>query len=161
MPGLNPFSTDDFATFFDPDDAFVPEHLPDPIGFLLDQDVLEGTDHVEFHAITHAVFESRGVYDMTFGYNLAELNLDHRHPNAGYRYARERENPRIIRAAFTPTTSFCPQAHTLTIGSFRAWNGLRDDYPYDRVRVRIDEMHHNSEAINAEIRNREEDFTEM
>jgi len=71
---------------------------------------------------------------MTFNYNLARLNLDTRHTGAGYRYAVERDDAddaveaedidRVLRAEFTPTTLFCPQTHTLTIGSFRAWNGL-------------------------------------
>jgi len=91
---------------------------------------------------------------MTFNYNLARLNLDTRHTSAGYRYADERDDAidavesedidRVLRAEFTPTTPFCPQTHTLTIGSFRAWNGLADRHEYDLVRVRAAPMHHQS-----------------
>ena len=151
MRGLNPFGGGDGDDLFDPYDAFVPKHLPEPGGFLTDHDVLVDDDHVEFHTIARDVFEQRGVYDMTFGYNLARLNLDHRHPHAGFRYARERDSPSIVRAVFTPTTPFCPQAHTLVTGSFRAWNGLEGNYDYELVRVRVDDMHHNSEAINADL----------
>jgi len=85
------------------------------------------------------------------------LNLDTRHENAGYRYAVEEPDAadaiddesvdRVLRAEFTPTTPFCPQTHTLTIGSFRAWNGLSDRHEYDLVRVRPTPMHQQSEAI--------------
>ena len=57
----------------------------------------------------------------------------------------------MLRAEFTPTTPFCPQTHTLTIGSFRAWNGLTERHEYDLVRVRAAPMHHQSEAINEQI----------
>jgi len=98
---------------------------------------------------------------MTFNYNLARLNLDTRHKNAGYRYAVERDDASdaleskdidcVLRAEFTPTTPFCPQTHTLTIGSFRAWNGLVDRHEYDLVRVRAAPMHHQSRAINEQL----------
>lgn len=97
---------------------------------------------------------------MTFDYNLARLNLDTRHTDAGYRYAAEREDvadaleeglDRVLNAEFTPTTPFCPQTHTLTIGSFRAWNGLADRHEYDLVRVRAAPMHRQSEAINERL----------
>lgn len=98
---------------------------------------------------------------MTFNYNLARLNLDTRHKNAGYRYAIERENTdnviaadgvnNILRAEFTPTTPFCPQTHTLTIGSFRAWNGLASRHEYDLIRVRAAPMHHQSTVINDQL----------
>ena len=158
MRGLNPFGGGDEEDFFDAVEAFVPENLPEPSGFLTDHEILVDDDHVDFHRIACDVFEQRGVYDMTFGYNLARLNLDRRHPNAGYRYARERKNPKIVRSVFTPTTPFCPQAHTLATGSFRAWNGLRENYEYDLVRVRVDDMHHDSDGINKDLTEREELF---
>ncbi|ELZ61003.1 hypothetical protein C467_01973 [Halorubrum hochstenium ATCC 700873] len=88
------------------------------------------------------------VYDMTFDCNLARLNLDTRHEDAGFRYAVERGDApdtadavaaedaavgadRVLRAESTPTTAFCPQTHTLTVGAFRAWNGLADRHEYD------------------------------
>ncbi|MFB6233567.1 MAG: hypothetical protein ABEH61_04845 [Haloarculaceae archaeon] len=145
-----PFGDDDGANF-DAIDAFVPEHLPEPDAFLDGHDVLTGDDHVAFHTLTRELFEERGVYDMTFDYNLARLNLDPRHPNAGYRYADESGDSGVLRAEFTPTTPFCPQTHTLTIGSFRAWNGLADRHDYNLVRVRSHPMHHDSEAINEQL----------
>lgn len=95
---------------------------------------------------------------MTFNYNLARLNLDTRHEDAGYRYAEESDHPDILRAKFTPTTPFCPQTHTLTIGSFRAWNGLIDRHPYELVRVRVADMHHQSDSINEYLRRYETEF---
>lgn len=85
---------------------------------------------------------------MTFDCNLARLNLDTRHEDAGFRYAVERGDApdtadavaaedaavgadRVLRAESTPTTAFCPQTHTLTVGAFRAWNGLADRHEYD------------------------------
>jgi hypothetical protein len=109
---------------------------------------------------------------MTFGYNLARLNLDSRHEDAGYRYAVESDDvvevpdasipadPTVLRAEFTPTTPFCPQTHTLTIGSFRAWNGLRNRHEFDLVRVRAAEMHHQATAINDRLVSLEEAFLE-
>jgi hypothetical protein len=141
--GLSPFASDDV---FDPDDAFVPEHLPDPGPFLEGHRVLKGEEHVAFHAVTHDVFEERTVYDATFGYNLARLNLDARHEDAGYRYAEESSD--VLHAEFTPTTEFCPQTDTLTLGSFRAWNGLRDRHDYDLVRVRVSPMHQQAPLVN-------------
>lgn len=140
---------------FDSYEEFVPGNIPTP-GDFLDADgfeVLEGDAHTEFHRTTRDLFEERKVYDMTFGYNLARLNLDHRHPDAGYRYA---ENGKVLRAEFTPTTEFCPQSHTLAIGSFRAWNGLSERHPYDLVAVRIADMHHNSDVINGRMQEVEE-----
>ncbi len=52
------------------------------------------------------LFDERGVYDVTFGYNLARLNLDRRHPDAGFRYAEDRDDPSVLLAEFTPTTRF-------------------------------------------------------
>jgi len=66
----------------------------------------------------------------------------------------------VLRAEFTPTTPFCPQTHTLTIGSFRAWNGLSDRHEYDLVRVRAAPMHHQSEAINEQLAELETTFLE-
>ena len=143
----SPFGADE--GLFDDYDAFVPAHLPEPGRFLEGHDVLTGDDHVSFHRRTRECFEERGVYDMTFDYNLARLNLDTRHPSAGYRYAEETGDSAVLRAEFTPTTPFCPQADTLTVGSFRAWNGLADHHGYDLVRVRIaEDSHHGYGEIN-------------
>ena len=87
MFGFSDVGSDDEG--FDLEDEFVPEHLPEPGPFLTDHDVLTGDDHLAFHRVTRECFEERGVYDMTFGYNLARLNRDRRHPDAGYRYAEE------------------------------------------------------------------------
>jgi hypothetical protein len=132
--------------------TFVPEDLPEPGQFLDGHGVLTGEDHVSFHELTRDLFEERGVYDMTFGYNLAQLNLDTRHPDAGYRYAVDAESDQsVLRAEFTPTTAFCPQSDTLTKGSFRAWNGSSETHEYDLVCVRVDEMHQRSAEINGEL----------
>lgn len=157
MPGFpSPFGSDG-SDPFDRYDEFTPDTIPDPQRFLDGHDVLTGKDHVAFHRLTRELFEERKVYDMTFDYNLARLNLDTRHTNAGYRYAEDRDADdaidndsvdRILRAEFTPTTPFCPQTHTLTIGSFRAWNGLSNRHEYDLLRVRTAPMHHHSDAIN-------------
>ncbi|MFC3959264.1 hypothetical protein [Halovivax cerinus] len=181
----NPFARGDDGGLFDDYDEFVPDTIPQPGPFLAGLSVLSGDDHLAFHRLTRDLFEERGVYDMTFNYNLARLNLDSRHPDAGYRYARERLDPAalvdavetsgdgddsphhddrchledsfpagelsVLRAEFTPTTPFCPQCHTLAIGSFRAWNGLADRHEYDLVRVRAHPMHHKSESINEEL----------
>jgi len=145
---------------FDDYDEFRPSHLPEPGPYLEGHDVLVDGDHVAFHRTTRDVFEERSVYDMTFGYNLARLNLDTRHPNAGYRYARETDEPSVLRAEFTPTTPFCPQTHTLLIGSFRAWNGLPDRHEFDLVRVRAAPMHHQSEAVNGRLESLEASYRE-
>jgi hypothetical protein len=126
---------------------------------------------------------------MTFGYNLARLNNDPRHPGAGYRYAVEDldatdsldsdafdadaadrdaldtdavagDEPRVLRAEFTPTTAFCPQSDTLTRGTFRAWNGLVDRHEFDLVRVRVAPMHQRAVAINGELKQLETAFPE-
>jgi hypothetical protein len=155
----SPFGgTSDDSGLFDEYDEFVPEHLPGPGAFLEGHRVLAGDEHVAFHEITREVFEERTVYDMTFNYNLARLNLDTRHKDAGYRYAEERNDSSVIRAEFTPTTPFCPQTHTLTIGSFRAWNGLSDIHDYDLVRVRAARMHHQSDAINDQLEELEDQY---
>jgi len=153
----SPFGGDD-GGLFDAYDEFVPADLPEPGPFLAGHDVLEGREHVMFHRLTRELFEERKVYDMTFNYNLARLNLDTRHTGAGYRYAEEVEDATVLRAEFTPTTPFCPQTHTLTMGSFRAWNGLSDRHEYDLVRVRAAPMHHQSEAINEQLAELEEKY---
>jgi hypothetical protein len=170
MPSIpSPFGKDD-DSLFDSYDEFVPDHNPMPNRFLEGHDVLAGSEHVAFHRLTRELFEERKVYDMTFNYNLARLNLDTRHKNAGYRYAVEDPSAdntideegvdRILRAEFTPTTPFCPQTHTLTIGSFRAWNGLSDRHEYDLVRVRPAPMHHQSEAISDQLAELEQKYLE-
>ncbi|MFB6352849.1 MAG: hypothetical protein ABEJ92_02070 [Halobacteriales archaeon] len=155
----SPFSAAD-DELFDPPDAYVPENLPAAGEFLEDHDVLEGDDHVAVHRTAAELFEERGVYDMTFGYNLAQLNLDRRHPDAGFRYAEDADDPSVLWAAFTPTTPFCPQAHTLAQGAFRAWNGLVDRHDYDLVRVRVAGMHHASDDTNDQLAGMEERFLE-
>lgn len=89
-------------------DEFVPEYIPASGEFLEGHHVLTGENHVAFQEITCELFEEPKVYDMTFNYNLARLNLDTRHKNGGYRYAEERDDPSVLRAAFTPTTLSCP-----------------------------------------------------
>ncbi|WP_132056816.1 hypothetical protein [Halorussus amylolyticus] len=149
MPIPRPFATADADDeTFDGYDEFVLAHLPDPGPFLDGADVLTGDDHVAFHRLTRDIFEERGVYDATFGYNLARLNLDSRHPNAGFRYAVAPDDARVLLAEFTPTTEFCPQSDSLTKGSFRAWNGLADRHEYDRVSVAVAPLHHDSTRIN-------------
>jgi hypothetical protein len=161
MSGLSPFGGggSDDATF-DEDGEFVPEHLPEPGTFLDGHDVLAGDDHVAVHDIARDLFEERGVYDMTFGYNLARLNVDTRHPGAGFRYAEEADDPAVLRAEFTPTTAFCPQTHTLTVGAFRAWNGLAERHDYEIVRIRAAPMHQESDAVNEQLRSLEAEYRE-
>jgi hypothetical protein len=160
MPGFpSPFRASEEA-LFDSYDKCVPAHIPEPGAFLEDHLVLDGGHHRAFHRLTREIFEERTVYDMTFNYNLARLNLDTRHPNAGYRYAEEADDQSILRAEFTPTTPFCPQTHTLTTGSFRAWNGLSARHAYDLVRVRADRMHHQSAQINDQLISIEERYRE-
>ncbi|MFC7324285.1 hypothetical protein ACFQMF_06785 [Halorubrum rutilum] len=132
---------------FDDPDEFVPEHVPEPGAFLTDHDVLAGEDHVAVHRHARDAFEEYGVYDATFGYNLARLNLDPRHPDAGFRYAEEADDPTTLRAEFTPTTRFCPQAEPLAVGAFRAFDAV-GDHGYDLVRVRVDPSLNGSEAVN-------------
>jgi hypothetical protein len=162
MPGFpSPFGggSDDEGLFTDSEE-FNPEYSPEPDQFLEYHALLTGDEHIAFHQISETVFEERGVYDMTFGYNLAQLNRDTRHPNAGYRYAEDADDSSILRAEFTPTTPFCPQSDTLTKGSFRAWNGLRDHHEYNLVRVRVADMHHRSEEINETLEGMEQEFRE-
>ncbi|WP_416841287.1 hypothetical protein [Haloferax sp. DFSO52] len=158
MVGLSsPFGGSD-TDLFDGYDEFVPEHIPEPGAFLDGHRVLTNDEHVTFHELTRELFEERTVYDMTFNYNLARLNLDTRHESAGFRYAEDADDPAVLWAEFTPTTAFCPQSHTLNIGSFRAWNGLTDRHDYDLVRVRLSEMHHQSSTINERLEELEEEF---
>lgn len=103
------FGSTDSDETFDEYDEFVPAHIPSPGPFLDGHHVLEGDDHCTFHELTRDLFDARTVYDMTFNYNLARLNLDARHENAGFRYAEEVGDPTVLRAEFTPTTPFCPQ----------------------------------------------------
>jgi hypothetical protein len=46
----------------------------------------------------------------------------------------------------------------LTVGAFRAWNGLSDRHEYDIVRVRVDPMHHQSTQINDKLQRLETEF---
>lgn len=158
MSFLSGIRGDDSNSGFDPRDSFVTERLPDPGEFLDGYEVLTGREHATFHRLTQSLFDERGVYDVTFGYNLARLNQDHRHPDAGFRYAREVEDANVLRAEFTPTTAFCPQSDTLMTGAFRAWNGLDDRHEYDLVRVRVASMHHQHESINEKLRDFETQF---
>ena len=161
MPFPSPFSgSDESGAMFDEWDVFVPEHLPEPGPFLEGHDVLTGEAHVAFRATTREVFEARGVYDATFGYNLARLDLDTRHPDAGFRYAEERDDPSVLRAEFTPTTRFCPGSEALVKGSFRAWNGLADEHDYDLVRVRVAPTHDEAERIDGALARLEEAYRE-
>lgn len=150
----------DGETDFGDETAFEPEYIPEPGSFLLGHDVLDGQRHVQFHQLTAEIFEERGVYDMTFGYNLAKLNRDTRHTEAGYRYAVDSEDSSVLRAEFSPTTEFCPQSDTLTKGSFRAWNALSDRHEYDLVRVRVAETHQQSEAVNETLAEMERQYEE-
>ncbi|MFC6717500.1 hypothetical protein ACFQGT_04560 [Natrialbaceae archaeon GCM10025810] len=148
------------GTGFDDWETFDPDHVPEPGPFLEGHDVLEGEDHVAFHRVTRDLFEERGVYDATFGYNLAKLNLDRRHPDAGFRYAVDADDPSVLRAEFTPTTEFCPQADALVRGSFRAWNGLSEEHDYDEVRVRVHPSHYQADPLNDSLDRLEAEFHE-
>lgn len=163
---MNPFAPDQSSTAgtdrdidgFDNWDAFAPEHVPESGPFLEGHAVLTGDDHAAFHRLTRALFEERGVYDATFGYNLARLNLDRRHSDAGFRYAVDADDPSVLRAEFTPTTEFCPAADALIKGAFRAWNGLADRHEYDLVRVRVHPSHHQADALDASLERLEERY---
>lgn len=165
---MNPFTSSGTSTTdaaggtsgFDPWDAFVPDHVPAPGPFLEDHDVLTGDDHAAFHRLTRTLFEERGVYDATFGYNLARLNQDQRHPDAGFRYAVDADDPTVLRAEFTPTTEFCPQADALIKGSFRAWNALADRHEYELVRVRVHPSHQQAESLDAALERLEDRYLE-
>lgn len=157
MPGIPSLGGSDT---FDEQDTFVPEHLPQPGAFLDDAEVLTGEEHVEIHRMAREVFEERGVYDVTFGYNLAKLNRDTRHPDAGFRYARDPDDPAVLRAEFTPTTEFCPQGDSLAIGAFRAFNGESDAHEFDLVAVRVDEMLNESALVNQRLEALEQHYDE-
>lgn len=122
--------------------------------------MLTGQRHGAFHQLTAELFEERGVYNITFGYNLAKLNRDTRHPNARYRYAVDVEDSTVLRAEFSPTTEFCPQTDTLTKGSFRAWNGNPERHEFDIARVRAAESHQQSEAVNEALAEMEAQYRE-
>lgn len=141
-------------------DEFVPSTVPEPGWFLSDHDVLTDDEHIRFHQTTRDIFEEVKLYDVSFDYNLARLNLDTRHPNAGFRYAVEAASESTLRAEFTPKTQFCPQSLTITKASFRAWNGLPARHDYDLVRVRVDRMHHKAGAINDILRQQEKAYLE-
>lgn len=154
MVGYTPFGGPEF----DDENAFVQEHLPEPGSFLKSADILTGDRHVAVHTMTRELFEERTVYDPTFGYNLARLNEDPRHSDAGYRYA---EDDGTLRAEFTPTTPFCPQTATLAVASFRAWNGLDERHGYELVRVRIAPMHNRSAAVNDRIEALKQEYRKL
>ena len=143
---------------FDAPEEFVSENVPAPGYFLDGHAVLAGDAHVAVHEESRDRFERFGVYDATFGYNLAKLNRDHRHPEAGFRYGIDPERPDVLRVEFTPTTEFCPQSTTLTRGVFRAWNAT--DSAFRLVSVRVDPMHQRSEATNDRLRELEAHYEE-
>lgn len=145
---MNPFGGSEPE--FDPVDAFVTEHVPEPGPFLREHDVLVGDDHVAVHRHVAAAFEEHGVYDATFGYNLARLNRDPRHPDAGFRYAEDRSDATTLRAEFTPTTAFCPQAEPLAVGAYRALDAA-GRHGYERVLVRVDEALNGSDDVNERL----------
>mgnify|MGYP000070016790 CR=1 FL=1 len=134
---------------FDTYGEFVPSNIPDPGSHLTDHAVLEGEKHIEIHRTVRDIFEERGVYDTTFGYNLAKLNLDQRHPDAGFRYAVEDDE--VLHVEFTPTTAFCPQGEVLTTAASRALNDLGDQHGFEEVEVRIADLHQHSNAINEQL----------
>jgi hypothetical protein len=150
----NPLGGDADDETFDPEDAFVPDHLPEPGPFLAEARVLEGDEHVAVHAAAREAFGERGVFDATFGYNLAKLNRDRRHPDAGLRYGEAADG--TLRVEFTPTTAFCPQGDSLARGIDRALNADGADHGYPAVAVRIRETHDRAGAINASLADREE-----
>ena len=170
MPGIPSLGGD--PDTFDEQGAFVPDHVPDPGPFLQSEAVLSGDEHIDVHAVAREVFEQRGVYDVTFGYNLAKLNRDTRHEGAGFRYAEETDpnsgpaaeldaaDPSVLRAEFTPTTEFCPQGDSLAIGAFRAFNLESERHGYDLVRVRVDEMHQDSRTLNTKLQSLEDEYAE-
>jgi hypothetical protein len=170
MPGYpSPFGKDD-DSLFDSYDELVPNHNPVLDRILEGHDVLAGSNHIAFHPLTRELFEERKVYDITFNYYLARLNLNTRHKNGGYPYAVEDRDAkdaiddesvdRVLREEFTPTTPFSPPTHTLTIGSFRAWNGLSERHEYDLVRVQYSRIHHQSEAISDQLAELEQPYLE-
>lgn len=151
--------SDDEETF-DEQGTFNEENVPEVGPFIEDHDVLAGRDHIEIHAHAREAFEQYGVYDATFGYNLARLNLDRRHPDAGLRYARDADDPSVLRVEFTPTTPFCPQSESLTRGTFRALTATADHATYESVQVRVHPMHNTADGINDALRRGEEQYAE-
>ena len=145
---------------FDGEDEFVPSNIPDPGPFIVGQSILTGDEHVTIHDHARDAFQKFGVYDATFGYNLARLNLDRRHPDAGLRYAWDVADSDVLRVEFTPTTPFCPQSESLTKGTFRALTATRDRGDYETVRVRVHPMHNAADGINESLRQGEERFVE-
>ena len=134
----------------------MPESLPHSGPFPTDNDILMGADHLAFHRFARSLFETRGVYDMTFGYNLARLNIDRRHQDAGFRCARQDDDDRsVLRAEFTPTRAFCPQSDTLTTGAMRAFNRETGRHEHDVVRVRVAPMHNEATGINRKLKQQE------
>ena len=160
MVGLSPFGGGSDDAAFGEYDEVASENLPEPGPFLAEENVLMGEAHTAVHETARDLFEERGVYDATFGYNLARLNLDTRHPAAGFRYAEEADDSSVLRAEFTPTTEFCPQSHALTVAAFRAWNGLAERHGYELVRVRTAPMHQESDVVNEQLRSLEETYRE-
>ncbi|MFB6233864.1 MAG: hypothetical protein ABEH81_02060 [Halopenitus sp.] len=152
------FGGDGGTVEFDDPGTFVPGTVPAPGLFLDGHAVLDGDAHVAVHEESRDRFERFGVYDATFGYNLAKLNRDTRHPEAGFRYGVDPERPDVLRVEFTPTTAFCPQSTTLTRGVFRAWNAT--DSAFRLVSVRVDPMHQRSEATNDRLRELEAHYEE-
>ena len=136
---------------FDPIGTFVPENIPEIGDHLEAHDVLDGDRHIAVHQCARDLYETFGVYDMTFGYNLADLNRDRRHPDAGCRYAESATENDVLLIAFTPTTEFCPAAEPLAVGMARAWN-RSETAPYGLVRVRVSPMYHASETLNRRLR---------
>lgn len=151
--------SDDGETF-DEQGRFVPDNLPSAGPHIEDHDVLTGREHIEIHAHAREAFDQYGVYDATFGYNLARLNLDRRHPDAGLRYARDADDPSILRVEFTPTTPFCPQSESLTRGTFRALTATADHADYETVTVRVHPMHNTADGINEALLRGEEQYAE-
>jgi hypothetical protein len=154
----NPFGRNESGEpEFDGDDEFVPDYLPEPGPHLTDHEILAGEEHVAVHRMVGDVFEDRGVSDSTFGYNLATLNLDPRHPDAGFRYAIENRGDdesdadAILHVEFTPTTAVCPQGDVLATAASRALNGLADRHRFDRVAVHVAPIHQDSDAINEKL----------
>ncbi len=145
---------------FDDVGEYVPANIPDPGPFLEGHPPLTDTDHIEVHDHAREAFEAYGVYDATFGYNLARLNLDRRHPGAGLRYAWDADDERVLRVEFTPTTPFCPQSESLTRGTFRALTATRERGDYEAGKVRVHPMHHAADAINESLVRGEERFAE-
>ena len=155
---------------FDPIDAFVPKNLPEPGAFLREGEVLTGDRHVAVHRRVTDAFEEHGVYDVTFGYNLARLSLDPRHPDAGFRYGEptdpsagddgddshaggaggENASRDVLRVEFVPTTAFCPQAEPLAVGALRALRST-PDIGYDALELRVAERAHEAERINERL----------